>query len=549
MLNTIRGIVSGKKARYQEEGFDLDLVRITDRMIIMGYPAAGLASLYRNKRSDVLRFLEPYAPHYRIFNLCPLYENSYDANEIVHEGVKRQEGNSAVERYPWPDHHPPPLSMFRIMVQGAKEWYEADPRNVIVIHCKAGKGRSGTFAISILMALPGLPSSPTSFSSSKQAIKGSESSKTEEGTGDAEDSTDPVTTRDLPSFSAEQVEQMGMNEKLDWLLKFHTQRRMKPNVKNLGVSISSQRRFLRYWSRLLEGDDPRSTPSIKSEPLKKRLVVLEYVKVIGDGLKGPQGRMFGVGNDKIAVQVWRYKDSVVDNLRKRELDMLNKKSSQQGEEAEVDPTDWDDREKMFIKVGGFVESTSPAPSSSSSGTEISNLPYSSSSRSTLELPRDANDENALEEYASTSSTVSPYPPSSSSSSSSSPSRTSPSPTSSPSSSGKEKFLIPHTSFVSPSSTDSTTRSDSEAKRQVSQDGGIVVDGERELMLKFLVGETGKKHGKLPTMAALAITWFIPLFEQAGNSGDQVRMKLGAKDLDFVKSFAGIDQVEIGWRWL
>ncbi|GAA5954209.1 hypothetical protein JCM3765_005320 [Sporobolomyces pararoseus] len=546
MLNTIRGIVSGKKARYQEEGFDLDLVRITDRMIIMGYPAAGLASLYRNKRSDVLRFLEPYAPHYRIFNLCPLYENSYDANEIVHEGVKRQEGNSAVERYPWPDHHPPPLSLFRIMVQGAKKWYEADPRNVIVIHCKAGKGRSGTFAISILMALPGLPSSPTSSSSSR-SIEGS-GSKTEEGTGDAEDSTDPVTTRDLPSFSAEEVEQMGMNEKLDWLLKFHTQRRMKPNVKNLGVSISSQRRFLRYWARLLEGDDPRSALS-NFEP--KRLVVLEYVRVIGDGLKGPQGRMFGVGNDKIAVQVWRYKDSVAQNLRKRELDILNNGPNPKGDEVEGE-TDWDDRDKMFIKVGGFVESTLPAPSSASSvppsttttGNRID--PSSSSSRSTLELPRDENDENALEEYASTSSTVSPYPPSSPSSS---PSRKSPASTVSPSSSGKEKLLIPHTSFVSPSSTNSTARSDSEAKKQISLDGGIVVDGEREMMLKFLVGETGKKHGKLPTMAALAITWFIPLFEQPGKSGDQVKMKLGAKDLDFVKSFAGIDEVEIGWRWV
>jgi hypothetical protein len=74
---------------------------------------------------------------------------------------------------------------------------------------------------------------------------------------------------------------------------------MKPNVKNLGVSISSQRRFLRYWARLLEDDDPRS----KRDTSSKRLVVLEYVKLFGDGLKGPKGRMFGVGNDKIAVQV------------------------------------------------------------------------------------------------------------------------------------------------------------------------------------------------------------------------------------------------------
>ncbi|GAA5846662.1 hypothetical protein JCM3766R1_005800 [Sporobolomyces carnicolor] len=541
MLNTIRGIVSGKKARYQEEGFDLDLVNVTERMIIMGYPAAGLASLYRNKRSDVLKFLEPFAPHYRIFNLCPLYENSYDANAIVHENVKREEGNSAVERYPWPDHHPPPLSMFRIMVAGAKRWYEADDKNVIVIHCKAGKGRSGTFAISILMSLPGLPSAPARDKTSKPLDNEQNSREQDEegeGTGEAEDSTDPVTTHDLPTFSAEQVERMGMNEKLDWLLKFHTQRRMKPNVKNLGVSISSQRRFLRYWARLLEGDDPRSTESAATA--RRRLLVLEYVKVTGDGLKGPQGRMFGVGNDKIAVQVWKYKDSIVDKLRQRELDVLKQ------EQARVEgDTDWDDREKMFVHVGGLVQSAE-APTTLAGANSTSD-PDTSASRSTLELRRTETDEGDLEDYASTSSTVSPYPPSSSASAS--PDRSQSSlPTASTSS--KETYLIPHTSFLSPlPSASGASRTESEAKAQIESDGGILVDGEKEIMLKFLVGETGKKHGKLPTMAALAITWFIPLFEQPGQSGQQVKMTLGAKDLDFVKSFAGIDAVEIGWKWL
>lgn len=50
---------------------------------------------------------------------------------------------------------------------------------------------------------------------------------------------------------------------------------------------------------------------------------------------------------------------------------------------------------------------------------------------------------------------------------------------------------------------------------------------------------------------MAITWFIPVFEDrnAGSGEKRFSLKLDAKDLDFVKSFAGIDQVEIGWRWL
>lgn len=86
--------------------------------------------------------MEPYAPRYRIFNLCPVYENSYDAEAFsqgnLDDELKAEEAilGGPVERYPWPDHHPPPLSLMRVMVEGAKKWYLQDDRNVIVIHCK-----------------------------------------------------------------------------------------------------------------------------------------------------------------------------------------------------------------------------------------------------------------------------------------------------------------------------------------------------------------------------------------------------------------------------
>ena len=65
--------MSGKKARTVDKelgapthpspgahlsGVDLDLAVITDQIIIMGWPASGIAALYRNRRSDVRRWLE-----------------------------------------------------------------------------------------------------------------------------------------------------------------------------------------------------------------------------------------------------------------------------------------------------------------------------------------------------------------------------------------------------------------------------------------------------------------------------------------------------------
>ncbi|GAA6056952.1 hypothetical protein JCM3770_001982 [Rhodotorula araucariae] len=544
MFDPLRRLVSGRKARLEADGFSLDLVQLTDRIIIMGFPAEGTAQLYRNKRSDVLRFLSPHEGHYRLFNLCPRSENSYDAAEFAGE----------VRRFPWPDHHPPPLSMVPLMVAEARAWYEADEQNVVVVHCKAGKGRSGTFAISLLLALPGLPSAPE-LPSDEPALSSSE------GKG----VYGPLDPRAVLGRSSGDIAALSLQDKLEYLLRFHTLRRMAPGAKSYGVSIASQRRWLGYWARLLGGDDPRSPAGAAgARGGRQRRIALEYVRVRGRGVNG-LGKVAAAGSDRIAIQVYRYKDSLAASLREKEHAL-----AASGEPARMDDGAWDDRGEMIVHVGGLAETS---PSSSPSSLSSSSLAASSSAQGT---PSRAKSPPVAASTASASTaslpTVVRGTPASSDAGSDAEAEAETalppvSETAAHASPGasieagagavhRERLLLPVAAYlpVAPlapgARDDPARRSHDEAKRSAAEDGGIVLDAEREVQLRFLLGKTGDKHARLGAMAALALTWFIPAFEVDPQvEGTTSKIVIKGKDLDFRKPFAGIDQVEIGWRWL
>ncbi|XP_036360548.1 phosphatidylinositol 3,4,5-trisphosphate 3-phosphatase TPTE2-like isoform X1 [Octopus sinensis] len=133
LTSASRKIVSQNKRRYQRDGFDLDLCYITERVIAMSFPSTGLMAFYRNPIHEVVRFFETkHKNHYKIYNLCS--ERDYDES-LFH---------NRVERICIDDHNVPSLKKMVEFCSDVREWMAADKNNIIAVHCKGGKGRTGT---------------------------------------------------------------------------------------------------------------------------------------------------------------------------------------------------------------------------------------------------------------------------------------------------------------------------------------------------------------------------------------------------------------------
>lgn len=127
-------------------GCDLDLALVHKRIIAMGFPSVGFEGCcYRNPRDDVVDFLnENFHDKYRVYNVCSETDRQYEP--VVF-------GGRVFSTVQWPDHLPPTLHMLRCLVTDASRWLNADHENVAVVHCKAGKGRTGTVACCLLLAM------------------------------------------------------------------------------------------------------------------------------------------------------------------------------------------------------------------------------------------------------------------------------------------------------------------------------------------------------------------------------------------------------------
>merc|ERR1711998_330082 len=143
---SVKNKISQNKLRFvsEENGFDLDLTYITDKphqMIAMGVPAQDcVVALYRNNAKDVARFFNHYHKgHFKIYNCCP--ELPYDKEPF----------EMSVREFDIQDHTPPTMDEFIDFLIDARDFCTADDNNVFAVHCKGGKGRTGSVCCAWLM--------------------------------------------------------------------------------------------------------------------------------------------------------------------------------------------------------------------------------------------------------------------------------------------------------------------------------------------------------------------------------------------------------------
>ncbi|KAJ9608907.1 Telomerase protein component 1 [Cladophialophora chaetospira] len=155
MASLLRQIVAGPRARHPEAG--LDLCYVTDFIVVTSGPSSVWPKkAYRNPTDQLVGFLDrKHGEEWSIFEF-----------RAEGTGYPDEEVYNRIHHFPWPDHHPPPFGIIPNLMAAMRNWIqrtdeetaekkENDKKRVAVVHCKAGKGRSGTAACSYLISEEG----------------------------------------------------------------------------------------------------------------------------------------------------------------------------------------------------------------------------------------------------------------------------------------------------------------------------------------------------------------------------------------------------------
>jgi len=146
VVKSVRQRISENKRRFQVDGYDLDLTYILTNVIAMSFPSKGTTALYRNKIDNVAKFFEDkYSDEqhidYMVYNLCS--EMEYDHRKF----------HGHVKRFKIDDHNVPTIEQMFELVDDVKDWLQGGGgrKRVVALHCKGGKGRTGTMICAILI--------------------------------------------------------------------------------------------------------------------------------------------------------------------------------------------------------------------------------------------------------------------------------------------------------------------------------------------------------------------------------------------------------------
>ena len=122
----------------------------------MGYPGTSLEKAWRNSKDEVAQFLDLYhGDNYLVLNVVRIITCSHFLqcslllfSQNVFMNLCHWKGyyniyplcllylsDKQVEYFGWPDHHPPSLPLLLACVQRIDQWLNADPQNVVAVHC------------------------------------------------------------------------------------------------------------------------------------------------------------------------------------------------------------------------------------------------------------------------------------------------------------------------------------------------------------------------------------------------------------------------------
>ncbi|KAK3186386.1 Telomerase protein component 1 [Lecanicillium sp. MT-2017a] len=167
MKSLLRQIVAGPRIRHDDAG--LDLCYVTDFIVATSGPSQTYPQrAYRNPLDQLVAFLD--AQHGEDWAIWEFRAEG--------TGYPDDQVYNRIRHYPWPDHHPPPFKLVPLIMASMRSWLHGgdlqgpaaaapttggsssssgtrDGKRVAVVHCKAGKGRSGTVTCSYLVAEEG----------------------------------------------------------------------------------------------------------------------------------------------------------------------------------------------------------------------------------------------------------------------------------------------------------------------------------------------------------------------------------------------------------